>query len=378
MFWKLRVAIALTALAVPRGASALAPCSNAPAALTSATLRSFRNNWAMRLFGAQSWQSVLTQGNPVPTERTATSSEVEQLFGSSASAAASSAIITVQTSSTITNAVANSFTKGQSAVLLSNIFLFTPTQVNSNYNDVLVIVHQGHFWNFTDSLKENFDPLIADLLAKGFSVAAIRMPMCEASSTCSGNENHGLITQSTYSAGSALRFFINPVLQFINYVKSNRPQYKHVAMLGLSGGSWTTALYSALDDRVECSFFVNGPYPFYPNLVEESAMTVLGNPCEYLTLYSMAAADPKRIAVEVQSRWDPFFGQNGSSVPNASWKATISAYGSRVQAAISGLLSHGEFQVVVYDSGTSVNQVHQVPQWAIENVIVPDLLQSWR
>jgi cephalosporin-C deacetylase-like acetyl esterase len=55
---------------------------------------------------------------------------------------------------------------------------------------------------------------------------------------------------------------MEPVAAFINYaVKKSSPA--EIVMTGISGGGWTTQLYSALDDRIKYSFPVAGSYPFF-------------------------------------------------------------------------------------------------------------------
>lgn len=77
------------------------------------------------------------------------------------------------------------------------------------------------------------------------------------------------------------RFFIEPVVRAINYatqvslralqntiapcllfcVRRQTLGYKHVVMMGLSGGGWTTTLAAALDHRISLSTPVAGSIP---------------------------------------------------------------------------------------------------------------------
>ena len=66
----------------------------------------------------------------------------------------------------------------------------------------------------------------------------------------------------TLPDGTIFRFFLEPVLQGINYFLQANPG-GDVSMIGISGGGWTTTLAPAVDVRIKRSFPVAGSYPLY-------------------------------------------------------------------------------------------------------------------
>ena len=63
--------------------------------------------------------------------------------------------------------------------------------------------------------------------------------------------------------GSPLRFFLEPVVTGINYFLSKYPACHDIAMMGLSGGAWTTTVAPAIDTRITLSIPVAGSQPAY-------------------------------------------------------------------------------------------------------------------
>jgi hypothetical protein len=57
------------------------------------------------------------------------------------------------------------------------------------------------------------------------------------------------------------RYFIEPIAVALNYAR--RFGYSLIAMMGLSGGGWTTVLAAALDPRIDRSYPVAGSRPHY-------------------------------------------------------------------------------------------------------------------
>jgi hypothetical protein len=61
-----------------------------------------------------------------------------------------------------------------------------------------------------------------------------------------------------------LKFFIEPVALAAGYAKHTLG-YKHVVMVGLSGGGWTTTLSSALITDIDLSIPIAGSVPKWPS-----------------------------------------------------------------------------------------------------------------
>jgi hypothetical protein len=59
-----------------------------------------------------------------------------------------------------------------------------------------------------------------------------------------------------------MRYFIEPVALAASYAKTLG--YKHVVMVGLSGGGWTTTIASAVVTDIELSFPTAGSVPKWP------------------------------------------------------------------------------------------------------------------
>ena len=58
------------------------------------------------------------------------------------------------------------------------------------------------------------------------------------------------------------KFFFEPITVSINYLEKNY-DFDEYAMIGLSGGAWTSMYYSAIDDRISNTYPVAGPYPLF-------------------------------------------------------------------------------------------------------------------
>ena len=59
-----------------------------------------------------------------------------------------------------------------------------------------------------------------------------------------------------------MKLFLDPILINLNFLDKEY-NFKRYSMVGLSGGGWTTVVYSAIDERISDSFSVGGSIPFY-------------------------------------------------------------------------------------------------------------------
>ena len=59
---------------------------------------------------------------------------------------------------------------------------------------------------------------------------------------------------------SPISYYVEPIAVALNYVDKNF-DYSKYHMIGLSGGGWTTVIYSAIDPRISHSFSVAGSHP---------------------------------------------------------------------------------------------------------------------
>mgnify|MGYP001276382224 CR=1 FL=1 len=61
---------------------------------------------------------------------------------------------------------------------------------------------------------------------------------------------------------SPISYYVEPIAVALNYVDENF-DYSKYHMIGLSGGGWTTVIYSAIDPRISHSFSVAGSHPHW-------------------------------------------------------------------------------------------------------------------
>lgn len=188
----------------------------------------------------------------------------------------------------------------------STAFLYAPAQPNQN----LVIYHHGHFNNaeiaqIEQSVKDHFLPA-------GYSVLFVNMPLygSNADSRYPNPQNHNDFYAQT---PNAIRYFLEPLVAFTNYLA---PRYKRIVMLGLSGGGWSTVMYSALDTRIAKSYPVAGSYPRY--ITDQVPMSrdveqydpAIYDRIDYLDFYAIAGM---RHQLQIYNYQDPccFFGDYG-------------------------------------------------------------------
>jgi hypothetical protein len=133
-----------------------------------------------------------------------------------------------------------------------------------------VVLHGGHdqlYWQDLDG--GNIQAMCAALVAAGFHVIGLEMPVMgyNPDLVCNG---YGIGVHDdfrTYEASvgplavPALRWFVEPVVQAINYCAASF-SFASIDMIGMSGGGWATDFCSALDVRIRRSVNVFGSLPF--------------------------------------------------------------------------------------------------------------------
>ena len=144
-----------------------------------------------------------------------------------------------------------------------------------------VIVHQGHVPR-KESLNYGISDTVNRLLAEGHSVIVMQMPMCgwNADNTIdlpgektadlhyhgysdAHNEMFAKVGPPVLADGGVFRFFFEPVVLNVNHLIKTMGPSPRVAMIGLSGGAWTTHMVSAIDPRIKLSIPVSGSWPLY-------------------------------------------------------------------------------------------------------------------
>lgn len=120
---------------------------------------------------------------------------------------------------------------------------------------------------------------------------------------------HGYYGLPTFqpSSGSPIQFFVTTTVASMNWALARR-SYDKVAVLGLSGGGWTTTIVAALDPRVTHSYAMAGSQPLDFRKSEgdwEQLEPALWRQFDYSDLYLMAVAEPARKAMLLYGRRDP-------------------------------------------------------------------------
>ena len=193
----------------------------------------------------------------------------------------------------------------------STSYIFLP----ENSNNRLMIYHQGHRGDFI--LGKN---VIEFFLEEGYAVLAFSMPLIGRNEIVSiDSERFGniqLVSHTSFnliesSDFSPLLYFFEPIAVSLNYIEEEY-DFEVIAMTGISGGGWTTHVYSAIDPRIIRSYPVAGSLPQYvlsnpPNndvgSYEESHPELLSI-ANYLDLYIMGSYGENRNQIHILNKFD--------------------------------------------------------------------------
>jgi hypothetical protein len=146
--------------------------------------------------------------------------------------------------------------------LISTIYHFIPENGNGN----VILYHQGHNGDFRLGYEA-----IGEFLRMGYSVLGLSMPLIGMNNRPDVHlDRFGLLRLGrhdhmkflTPEKGHPLQYFVEPVVQTINYLEENY-DYSVISMTGISGGGWTTTISAAIDPRIAASFPVAGTIPVY-------------------------------------------------------------------------------------------------------------------
>lgn len=241
-------------------------------------------------------------------------------------------------------------------------------------NNRVVIVHQGHACRIDDSgpgndgIRQTIDTLLGD----GFDVIAMYMPHYTPEDCRVGAMHDDMF--GTVADGSPMKFFLEPVALTMNYLKGVKPGYHDYSMTGLSGGGWTTTVYSAIDPTIRRSFPVAGSIPLYLR-----AKTPLAGDAEqvlpdfyriagYLDLYVLGSSGEDRKQVQILNRRDQCcFGQYQHVAGVEAWEPDIRDYEVKVRTALADIGS-GSFSLEIDEPAPN----HTISPYAA-NMIVADI-----
>ena len=193
----------------------------------------------------------------------------------------------------------------------SKAYLFLPKIQSGN----LIIYHQGHSGDFYNG-KET----IQYFLDNNSAVLAFSMPLTgQNSNPVIESDNFGnfkllyhddLIFLKSDNF-SPLKLFFEPIFLSLNYLDQNY-SFTNYHMVGISGGGWTTGVYSALDPRIEKSFVVAGTAPMFlrfntpSNFGDYEQMDVdFYKIANYLEQYVMSSSGENREQVQIFNKNDP-------------------------------------------------------------------------
>jgi hypothetical protein len=238
----------------------------------------------------------------------------------------------------------------------------------------LVIVSHGHA-DYDSRFNAGIGPLINHLLENGATVLAVQMPLYGwnrqqnlqlPSGAVTVHDHNEMVRALEGKGGSALRFFVEPVVQGVNHFVHANPHSADVSMVGLSGGGWTTVLAAAVDPRIKLSIAVSGSMPiyarrFYPGSIgdaEQMLPALYRDRASYLDLYALDACGKGRRHIQIGNQYDSgcFYG-----VSHSTWVANVKkAVNSTGAGAYDFYLD-------------STHRQHQISPHAVEKVIDPAL-----
>ena len=196
-------------------------------------------------------------------------------------------------------------------------YLFFPKSLmdseNIQKNNSLVIYHQGHKGGFADEGKKT----IEELLKNNYAVLAFSMPLIgQNNQPMVDIPNRGVFHFWSHSSFhfldnsnfSSLKYYFEPIMKSLNYVDKNY-SFEKYHMVGLSGGGWTTMVYSAIDPRINHSYAVSGGYPGYLQQMSKSVeyeRTASGieSIVNYPEMYVMSSFGEHRKSMHISIEWD--------------------------------------------------------------------------
>jgi len=255
----------------------------------------------------------------------------------------------------------NKFLQSRESDMFSISYLFHA----KNPKKTLIIYHQGHG---EESISDDKN-IIKIFLDEGYSVLVFSMPAREENNEpIVDTQRFGRLKLSTHNHFQIIdneyfhpiKFFLEPITVTLNYVEK-QTDYENIHMLGLSGGGWTTVVYSALDPRISQSYSVAGAFPMYMrdknNLGDyEQTISEFYSIVNYEELFVMSGFGHGRKSTQIFNYNDP-----------CCFQAEVyekSPYEEIINKKLSDLGS-GEFRVVLDRSA----KTHEISNFALKTII---------
>ena len=241
-------------------------------------------------------------------------------------------------------------------------YLFLPEQPNEK----LILYHQGHGGDFLlgkDTIKFFLD--------RNFTVFAMTMPLLGMNNQpvieIDGIgkiklNSHNQLRLLEANDFNPMKLFLDPIQINLNFLDKEY-NFKRYSMIGLSGGGWTTVVYSAIDERISDSFSVAGSMPFYLRVdvrdmgdYEQRNIELYQN-VNYLELYVLSAYGDGRKHIQIFNKNDPCcFSGNGYETYEFVIKDKISQLGK------------GNFQIFIDDTHTQHKISDHILRLVHENI----------
>ena len=238
-------------------------------------------------------------------------------------------------------------------------YLFIPKQSNEK----LILYHQGHGGDFILG-KDT----IQFFLDKNFTVIAMSMPLLGMNNQpiveidglgeikLTSHKKLRLLEANNFNP---MKLFLEPIQINLNFLDKEY-DFKRYSMIGLSGGGWTTVVYSAIDERISDSFSVGGSIPFYLRVdsrdmgdYEQTNIELYKN-VNYLELYVLGGYGDGRQHIQIFNKNDPCcFSGNGYETYEFVIKDRISQLGK------------GNFQIFIDDS----HKEHKISENALKIIL---------
>lgn len=179
----------------------------------------------------------------------------------------------------------------------STMYLIHPRRPN----DRLLVFHTGHNDDFT-STHYNYRENLRYFVEQGYTILAVAQPLSGMNKPPAWMKNADGTHNAMAGLSRPLRPFLAPIAVGLNYALKHN-NYESVSMTGLSGGGWTTAMYSAMDTRIESSYPVAGSIPlqYRTNKRDRGDFEQEGLPIyrtiSYEDIYAMGAAGRRQLAI---------------------------------------------------------------------------------
>jgi len=214
--------------------------------------------------------------------------------------------------------------------LSSRVYHFIPKMSNQK----VVLYHQGHGGDFFSGKS-----VISALLEKGYAVVGFSMPLLGMNNKPDvfidrfgwyQIERHDEIKLLLPKHGHPLKYFVEPVVRVVNYLKHSY-DYSVLGMTGLSGGGWTTTICAAIDPRIVVSIPVAGTVPLFLRSGNETdwgdweqTVPQFYRIANYLELYVLGAIGDRRKQLQIINLYDDCCFSGGKTA----------TYGERVSSIV--------------------------------------------